>query len=77
MDHPPIRMLFGDPVIGSIKGGSGSGYRVIGRDGQGLMRSGFLVVGNREGKAGSGSEGIGNIVSSNEFGVLSSELKNR
>jgi hypothetical protein len=69
-------MLSGDPVIGNIEGGSGFGYQVTGQELQGLMRFGSLVVGSREEAVGSGFQDIGNIGSSNEFGVLSSELKN-
>ncbi len=60
MGHLPIRMLFGDLVIGSIEEGSGFGYQVIGQELQDLMRFGSPVVGNREEEAGSGSPAIGN-----------------
>ena len=60
MDHLPIQMLFGDLVIGNIGEGTGFGYPVIGRRGQGLMQPGSPVVGSREEEAGSGSPDIGN-----------------
>jgi len=63
MDHLPIQMLYGDPVIGNIEGESGFGFQVTGQEFQGLMRFGSLVVGSREGEVGSGFQDIGNIVS--------------
>ena len=75
MDRLPIQMLSGGPVIGSIGEVSGFGYQVTGQELQGLMRFGSLVAGSREEEVGSGFQDIGNIVSSNEFGVWSSEQR--
>ena len=62
MEHPPIRMPSGDPAIGIIGEGIGFGSQATGRDLQGPMLNGCLVIGNREGEVGPGSKAIGTIV---------------
>jgi hypothetical protein len=68
MARLPIQRLSGFQVTGNIEEGSGFGYLVIGRNVQGLMPIGFLVIGSREEEVGSGCLGIGSIIKKSNVG---------
>jgi hypothetical protein len=81
MDHLHILKPFGSQATGNIEGENGFGSLAIGRGGRGHTPFGCLVIGRREGVAGSGIKDIGSIVEfkfgvmSSVFGVINNSLK--
>ena len=61
-----MKVPSGDQAIGLIEEANGFGSRAIGRNLQGLMPIGYLVIGNREEEAGPGLTVIGSTDKSSE-----------
>jgi hypothetical protein len=76
MGHLPIPKPLGSRAIGNIVEENGSGYRAIGRGGQGHTPFGCLAIGRREGEVGSGIKDIGSIAEF-KFRVMSSVVTTR